>query len=450
MTDIRQLATKPVGRLLWQYSLPAVIGMVVVSLYNVIDRIFIGHAVGPEAIAGLAITFPVMNLVTAFGVLVGGGASARVSILLGQKRLDDAAAVLGNALVLTLIIGTAYVCAFALFLDDILVAFGADKYTLPPAHEFMSTLLPGLLIMNLTLSFNNIQRASGYPKRAMAAMLISAGINVVLAPIFIFVFDMGLRGAALATVCAMSCAMIFVFYHFTRKTSTLHFTRGIYRLRGDIVGGILSIGAAPALINVAGCLVNILINRALVEHSGGNSVSAVGAAGIFTTYTQFVVMIVLGICQGMQPIVGYNYGACKFDRLKRAFFLATAVSTGLCVVSSIGAYTIPDKIAGIFTADPQLIATTVQCLSISMLCFSVVAFQITSTTLFQSIGSATKAILLGLTRQVIFLVPLMLWLPSMLGLRGVWMSFPISDAFATAVTLLLVVIQFRQFRRAAD
>ena len=442
--NINELGERPVGALLWKYSLPAVIGMVVVSLYNVIDRVIIGQQVGPDAIAGLAITFPVMNLTTAFGTLIGVGSSARVSILMGQKRMDDATVVLGNALTLTLILGTLYIIGFGIWLDDILVAFGASERTLPYAHDFMSTLLPGLLLMNLTYSFNNIQRASGYPRRAMNTMLISAGINLVLALIFVIGLDMGIRGAALATDIAMFSAMSFVMWHFSRKSSTLHFTKGTYRLKWPIILSIVSIGAAPALVNAAGCLINVLINNKLV-HFGGDT--AVGAAGVFTTYTQLIIMVVIGICQGMQPIVGFNYGAGHMYRMRKTYTLAVMAGTVLCFVGCIGSWTVPEFIARAFTTDQGLIDAIVTCLHLSMLAFIVVGFQTVSTVFFQSIGKAGQSILLSLTRQVIFLIPLLLILPDLFGLDGVWLSFPISDIFATIVTFILIWRQFRILNR---
>lgn len=441
--DIKELATRPVGRLLWQYSIPAVVGMIVVSLYNVIDRVIIGQQVGPDAISGLAVTFPVMNLATAFGTLIGVGASARVSILLGQNRLADASRVLGNSLTLTLIIGTLYVGVFALFLDDILIAFGASENTLPYAHSFMSVLLPGLLLMNLTFSFNNIQRASGYPRRAMAAMLLSTGINLVLAIIFVLWLKMGIRGAALATDIAMLSAMVFVMWHFMRRDSTVRFTRGTYRLDRRIVISIVSIGAAPALVNAAGCLINILLNNELYSFGGD---SAVGAAGLFTTYTQLICMVVIGICQGMQPIVGYNYGAGRMQRMRRAYTLAVFAATLLCVGGSAGGLLLPEFIARAFTTDSALIQATVNCLHLALLAFAVVGFQIVSTNFFQSIGQAGKSILLSLTRQVIFLIPALLILPRWLDLDGIWLSFPVGDVLATVVTALLIHYQFRNMR----
>ena len=441
MSDITELATGKVGRLLWKYSLPSVVGMTVASLYNVIDRIFIGQNVGHEAIAGLAITFPVMNLSTALGVLIGAGSSARVSMLLGAGRRDEAERTLGSALLLTAIIGTIYVSCFGIWLEDILRAFGASDVTLPYAFAFMSVLLPGLLIMNFTFSFNNIQRASGYPQRAMMTMVYSAIINVFLAWLFIFPLDLGIAGAAWATVLATTCAFVFVFRHFFRKSSTVHFRRGIYTLRWKTVWPILAIGSAPFAVNVAGCLVNVIINRSLLLYGGDD---AVGAAGIFTPVTQLVVMVVLGLCQGMQPIVGYNYGAGKIRRSIKAYWLAVAAATVLCVLSSVAGVAFPETLARAFTNHPRLIEVTGTCLSTSMLAFSLVGFQIVSTNFFQSIGKAGESLLLGLARQVIFLIPLLLWLPTVFHLNGVWMAFPISDTIATIATAALIFWQLRK------
>lgn len=436
-----ELATEPVGRLLWRYSLPAVVGMLVMSLYNVIDRIFIGQGVGAEAITGLAITFPVMNVASALGVLIGAGASARISIMLGANDHRGARLVLGNSLTLIMVIAVTYLTVFAIFLDDILVAFGASEASLPYAHDFMSYLLPGMLMMNLSFSFNNIMRASGYPVRAMVTMFIGAGCNVVLAPIFIFVLGWGIKGAAIATDISMTVSMLFVMGHFMMPGSTLHFTRGIFRLRWKIVIGIVSIGAAPSLVNFASCFINVIINKSLY-HYGGDT--AIGAAGIFTTYTSLLCMVVVGICQGMQPIIGYNYGAGQLHRLKRAYWLAVAVATAIVSSGAAFGLSFPSVIARAFTVDAGLIAATDRALSLSLLAFFFVGFQIVSTTFFQSIGQAGKSIFLSLTRQVLFLIPLLLLLPRYLHLDGVWLSFPSSDIIATVVTASMMWWQLRK------
>lgn len=426
-----ELATMGVGRLLWRYSLPAVVGMLVMSLYNVIDRIFIGQGVGPEAIVGLAITFPVMNVATALGVLVGGGAAARMSIMLGQNNHHGAQLVLGNALTLTLAIGVCYLTVLAIFIDPLLMAFGASEASLPFAREFMLYLLPGLLLTNVTFTFNNMMRASGYPTRAMITMFIGAGCNVVLAPIFIFGLDLGIKGAAIATDISMAVSALFVMGHFVLPGSVVRFKKGIYSLKWHIVWGMIEIGAAPAVVNVASCFVNILINTSLYAHGGD---MAIGASGLFVTYTSLLVTMILGVCQGLQPIVGYNYGAGYPQRLKRAYWLAVGSVTVVAIVGMLGGLLFPEQIARAFTSDDQLIGQTVHAFHLTLWAFWMVGFQIISTTLFQAIGKGGKAVFIGLTRQVIFLIPLMLWLPTRLGINGIWISFPVSDVFATLVT----------------
>lgn len=438
---LKELESGSIGRLLWQYSLPTVVGLLVMSLYNVVDRIFIGRGVGAEAISGLAITFPVMNLTTALGVLVGAGATARVSIHLGRKNFQAAGEVLGNSLVLLIINAIIYISIFGIFIDPILRAFGASDATIPYARDFILWLLPGLFMTNLAFGFNNIMRASGYPRRAMFTMIIGAVANLILAPVFIFGFDMGIKGAAIATDIAMTVSMVFVMAHFMKPDVTLRFTRGIYRLKWPVVISIVSIGAAPALVNAASCFINVIVNNSLYRYGGD---SAIGAAGIFSTYTSLIIMIVLGICQGMQAIVGYNYGAGRLDRLRRAFILATSVTTLICFAGSMFGLAFPSLIASAFTSDDYLIEVTTNCLTHALLVFSVVGFQVVSTTFFQSIGCVGKSIFLSLARQVIFLIPLLFILPDYFGLNGIWLSFPGSDLLATAVTAAMIFYEFKR------
>jgi len=439
--DLSALATRPIGRLLWEYSLPAVVGMVVMSLYNVIDRIFIGRGVGAEAIAGLAVTFPVMNVSSAIGVLIGAGAAARVSIMLGQRNHHGAELVLGNALVLIILNAAIYLTIFTIFIDDILMAFGASEVTLPYAHDFMAYLIPGMFVMNIMYSLNNVMRASGYPRQAMVTMFIGAGCNLILAPIFIFALDLGIKGAAIATDISMTVGALFVLAHFCRKSSTVHFTRGIYRLKWHIIWAIISIGAAPSIVNFTSSAINVIINRSLYRYGGD---IAVGVVGIFNTYTSLLCMIVVGISMGIQPILGYNYGAGHISRVKKTFWTAAIAGT---IVTSLGAFMsvfFPELIAKAFTVDHELIAATGNGLHIATLVFWFVGFQIISTALFQSIGMAGKSIFLSLIRQVIFLIPLLIMLPRTFGLEGVWASFPTSDLAATVVTLIMVFYQLRR------
>lgn len=441
---LKELAIRPVGRLLWEYSMPAIVGMLVMAIYNIIDRVFIGQVVGPDAIAGLTITFPVSNISTAVGVLVGAGASARASILLGNGDRDTAQTVLGNTLTLTLINGIVYLSLLGIFIDPVLRAFGASDATLPYAREFMVYILPGMMMINITFSLNNVMRASGYPLKAMVTMLISAGLNIILAPLFIYVFEMGIKGAAIATDISIFISMIFVLAHFIDKKSVLHFRKGIYRLRWHIVAGVVSIGAAPAIVNLASCLINVVINNTLYSYGGD---TAVAAAGIFTTYSSMLVAFIIGICQGMQPVVGYNYGAGELKRLLRTFWLAVAAASGVCFVGWAVGLTLPRYVAMAFTKDLHLIDTTANALSIAMICFLIIGFQIVATTFFQSIGKAGKSIFLGLVRQVIFLIPLLFIFREFFGLDGIWAAFPAGDACSTIVAAIMVFSQIKSLRR---
>ncbi len=444
MNDLNTLATRPVGRLLWEYSLPAVIGMLVMALYNVVDRIFIGLVVGAEAIAGMALTFPIMNITTALGVLVGVGASTRISIAMGRTDKRAAELQLGNAATLTIINGSLYIIAFAIFMDPMLRLFGAGDTTLPYARNYMMWVLPGLLLTNIAFSFNNVMRSTGYPGRAMVTMIIGAATNVVLDAVLVLWLDMGMVGAAIATDVAMAVSAIFVMSHFFRRNVNLAFRRGTFKLHIPTVLAMVSIGAAPCIVNVASCMVNALINRSLAAHGGD---LAIGAAGIFVTVTSLAVTVVLGICMGLQPILGYNYGAGHLHRLRRAFWLAVGVSTAICTVASIVCLSAPAIVARAFTSDTTLIEHTVVCLRHALWAFFVVGFQIVSTTFFQSIGAPARAMVLSLARQVIFLIPLMLILSGMMGVEGVWLSFPVSDLFATAVTFILVIPEFKRLEK---
>lgn len=442
-----QLSTRPIGRLLWEYSLPAVVGMLVMALYNVVDRIFIGQWVGPDAIAGLAITFPVMNLTTAIGVLIGVGSSAKVSIMLGAGKNHEANMILGNALVLTFINATVYITIFAVYIDQLLDLFGASSATLPYARSYMLTLLPGCLLTNLAYGLNNIMRASGYPQRAMFTMLIGAIVNTVLDPIFIYVFDWGIEGAAWATNIAMAVSTLFVCSHFIRRDVTVRFCRGIYRLKWKLITGIIAIGAAPAIVNAASCIVNALVNNSLVGYGNDRDIAA---AGIMVTYTSLLVTIILGVCQGMQPIIGYNYGAGIYHRLRRTYWLAVGVASVITTVGSVAGLCFAREIGMAFTSDNALLDATERALHHCLWAFAFVGFQIISNTLFQSIGQATKSIIVGLLRQVVFLIPLLIILPRYLQVNGVWISFPLSDLVATIVTAVLVAIQFRQLFNNVD
>lgn len=441
---LQELDTAPLGKLLWKYSLPAVVGIVVMSIYNIIDRIFIGQGVGPDAIAGLAITFPVMNVSAAFGVLIGAGASARTSILLGMQAKDKAEQVLGNSIVMTLVFGTFYIAMFGIFLDPVLRLFGASDTSLPYAHDFMLYILPGLMFNNVTFSFNNVMRASGYPTKAMITMFIGAGLNVILAPIFIFWLKMGIKGAAIATDISMGVSMLFVLAHFFNKNNEIHFKSGIYRLRSDILMPILAIGAAPCIVNSAGCVINAVINNT-VYHYGGDQ--AVAAIGIFTAITGLVITFVIGVCMGMQPIVGYNYGAKRFDRLMRTFWMSAGVCTAVCTIGCLACQIFPEPLSRMFTSDPDLIKASANTLRLATAAFWVAGYQIVVTNFFQSVGEAGKSIFMSLTRQVLFIIPFLLILPQFWQIDGVWLAYPFSDVCSTVTAALMMAWQIKKIRR---
>lgn len=442
--NLNDLATRPVGRLLWQYSVPAVVGMLVMALYNVVDRVFIGQVVGPEAIAGLALTFPLMNITTAVGVLVGVGSSTRISIMMGRGDKPRAGLILGNAATLTFANAAVYIAVFALYMDPILRAFGAGDLTLPYARTYMMWVLPGLLLTNVAFGLNNVLRATGYPGKAMYTMLIGAGVNIALDALFVLVLDWGMVGAAIATDIAMLVSAIFVVTHFFRPGVTLGFSRGTFGLRGRVILDIVSIGAAPAIVNAASCLINALINRSLLVHGGD---MAIGAAGIFVTFTSLLTTVMIGINMGLQPILGYNYGAGLLHRLRRVMWIAMGAVTVVAAAGSALGLLMPGHIARAFTTDDYLIGVTEHCLRTTLWAFSIVGIPIVITCFFQSIGSPARSMFLSLTRQVIFLIPLMLWLPQTMGVTGVWLSFPISDLLALTVSVAMYVYQLRVIGR---
>ncbi len=439
-----ELGSRPVGKLLFKYSIPAVVGMVVQALYNIIDSMVIGHAIDdPNVVAGIAVTFPVMNLATALGMLIGAGSATRISIVLGQKDHRRAQLILGNSVQLTIYIGLAYITVFALFLDKILMLFGASPNTLPYAHEFLMWLLPGMVLMNLTFSYNNVMRATGYPRLAMYTNLLGVAINLVLAPTFLFGFKMGIRGAAIATDIAMLVTAIFVMRHFFKRDSEVHFERGIYRIRRDIIKSIIYIGLSPFLINVAGSVVNAIINNSLLRYGGDNAIAAVV---VFNRYVTVFVFIIIGICQGMQPILGYNYGSGNFTRLFSTLKKAAVSATVVTVIGSAVGVLFPAAIASMFMQDAAQISCAVMCLRITALMFWIVGYQIVVTNFFQSLGMAAKSVFLSLTRQIIFMIPMLLILPPVWGLNGVWACFPVCDFMSAVVATVFLIVQVKRIR----
>lgn len=442
---LKELGSAKIWRLLLKYSLPAVVGTVVMAIYNIIDSIVIGHAIDdPNVVSGIAVTFPVMNLATALGMLIGAGAATRISIVMGQDNKHLAEIILGNSVQLTIIIGVTYITLFAIFLDPILKVFGASPNSLPYAREFLLWVLPGMVLMNLTFSYNNVMRATGYPGKAMYTNLIGACLNALLAPLFLFGFKWGIKGAAIATDISMVVTAIFVMSHFFRKSSVLHFKRGTFAFNWQVIKSILYIGMAPFLINVAGSCINAIVNNSLLKYGGDNAIAAVV---VFNRFVTIFVMVVIGICQGMQPILGYNYGSGRLDRLFGTLKLA-AISA-LCITtlgSLIGAFN-PRMIASMFMQDEAQIDCAVNCLRLTTLGFWMVGFQIVGTNFFQSLGMASKAVFLSLTRQIIFMIPMLLILPPYFGLDGVWGCYPVCDVAATVVTAFMLTWQIKKIKR---
>ncbi len=438
-----ELGTKPVGRLLMQYALPAMIAMTASSLYNIIDRAFIGQVVGPEAIAGLGITFPLMNLSGAFGAAVGVGASTCISVRLGQKDYEAAEHLLGNTVTLNLIVGLLFMAVCFLFLDPILLFFGASNVTLPYAREFMEVILAGNIITHMYFGMNAVLRAAGKPQQAMYAVLFTVGMNIALIIAFVWWFRWGIRGAALATVTSQSMALCWQLWIFSNKKELLHLKRGIYRLKADLVKNIISIGVSPFLMNATACVVVIFMNNQFVRYGGD---MAVGAYSIANSIAMVFFMFVIGVNQGMQPIAGYNYGAQNYDRMMRVLWLAIAVATCILLVGWALSMLFPRQLARIFTTDKTLIEMAARGIKLNMLVFFVVAGQAVITNFFQCIGKVRISIFLSLTRQLILLIPMAYILPLFLGLDGVWYSMAASDLGSALMTWPILFVFLRKFK----
>lgn len=464
------LGTDSLGKLLARYAIPAIIAMASSSLYHIIDSVFIGHGVGGAAISGMAITLPIMNIASAFGAMVGVGAAARISIRLGEGNKRAAERILANAVLLNLVLGVSIMLIFLLFLDPILNFFSggsASEETLGYARDFMRVIMFGNIITHLYLGLNEQLRASGYPRKAMYIMLLAMAICTILNPLFIFVFKWGVAGSAWATVVAQSVALLIQILHYTSPKSFLRFKREMFHFDTKIIGAILSIGMAPFLLNICASLVTRFMNTALLKYGGtgiydvvsvatfdGNVGDVyVGAYGIMNRVILLFIMVAQGFNQGMQPIVGYNYGAKQYGRvikvLKYACICASCVTT---IAFLIGAL-FPRAVASAFVdttngvSDLAMVDIVAQGLGVAMLVFPLVGFQIIAGGFFQYIGRAQLAMFLSATRQLLFLLPLLLVLPAKYGAMGAWVSMPIADAAAVVVAGLLLLRQVRQLRR---
>ncbi len=439
-----ELGTKPVGRLLLQYALPAMVAMTASSLYNIIDRAFIGQVVGPEAIAGLGITFPFMNLSGAFGAAVGVGASTCISVKLGQKDYKTAEHLLGNTVTLNLIIGIVFMVVCLVFLDPILRFFGASDITLPYAREFMTVILLGNVITHMYFGMNAVLRAAGKPRHAMYATLFTVGMNILLVIAFVWWFRWGIKGAALATITSQTMALAWQLWLFSDKEQLLHLKKGIYKLKSDLVRNIISIGISPFLMNVTSCIIVIFMNNQFVRYGGD---MAVGAYSIANSVAMVFFMFVIGMNQGMQPIAGYNYGAEKYDRMLRCLWLTIAAATTILLIGWMLSVCFPRQIARIFTSDPTLLDMSARGIKISMIVFFVVGSQAVITNFFQCIGKVRISIFLSLSRQLILLLPMAYVFPLFWNLDGVWYAMPASDFSSFLVTIPFLLWYMKKFKR---
>ena len=440
------LGTKPIGHLLWKYALPAIVAMLASSLYNMVDSIFIGQGVGPIAISGLAITFPFMNLTGAFGAAIGVGSSTYLSVKLGQKDYLTAENILGNTVMLNIYMGVILSVVCLLLLDPILRFFGASDATLPYARQYMVIILAGNVLTHTYLGLNAVLRAASKPRQAMNATIFTVVVNTILDPIFIYPWGLGLgiSGAAYATILAQVLALCYQLRLLSDKRELIHFRRGTYRLHSQIVKSIISIGISPFSMNVCSCIIVIFINNQLVHYGGDLSV---GAYGISNKILFIFVMFVIGLNQGMQPIAGYNYGAQKFDRLMHVVKLTMLSATAVMTVGWCLAIFMPRLCVRLFTTDATLINLSANALRIMCCMFPIVGYQMVVTNFFQCIGKVKVSIFLSLSRQLIFLLPMLWLLPHLFQLNGVWFSMPASDLLASLVTAWIMARYMRKFMR---
>ncbi|MGN0190123.1 MAG: MATE family efflux transporter [Candidatus Cryptobacteroides sp.] len=442
-----ELGTEKIWKLLKGYALPAIIAMTASSLYNMVDSIFVGQGVGPLAISGLAVTFPLMNLSTAFGTLVGVGGSTLLSILLGQKNYVGVRKVLSNIITLNIIIGLVFSVTALLFLDPILYFFGASDNTIPYARDYMRIILIGNVITHVYFGLNSAMRATGNPKKAMGLTIFTVLFNTALDPLLIFGLDMGIRGAAWATVIAQALAMIIVVLHFHRKDKEIRFNTGVINLDRRIARDSLEIGFGPFLMNAASCVVALFINQQMGKYAGD---MGIGAYGICNRFTFLFVMISMGLNQGMQPIAGYNYGARLYSRLKEVYLKTALLATIVSVLCFVVCVFFPRTACSIFTHDEQLLEMSSKGLRIMNIVFPIVGFQMVGTNLFQCLGMVSRSIFLSLSRQLLCLVPLIYLLPLFFGAEGVWLSFPLSDFIASILTVIMLGRLFSKFNKVKD
>ena len=445
----KELETKNISTLLWAYALPSIVSHIIASIYNIVDRVFLGQCVGALAIAGLAITMPIMNIIHAFGSLVGAGSAARMSIILGKKDYKWAEDILGNSLLLTFFFGFLFVTGGYLFMDRILTMFGASAETISYAREYMDIVLPGMFMTTLSFNLTGLMRATGYPTKSMWIMAGGAILNIGLDALFIYGLDWGIAGAAWATTISMTCTGILSVIHFLQRSSFIRFCRHAWKPKLYIFRNILLIGMSPFLMNLAASAVVALLNNQLLRYGGD---LAVGAYGLANTFGSMSVMLILGLCQGMQPIAGYNYGAGHPLRLKEVYTLTRRINMLIGFVGALLALILPHAMLRLFTKEEELIQIGIPAMRFMLVMFPLVGFTITNSNFFQSIDKPWIAIVTSLSRQVLFLIPMIYLIPNLFvklgyaGLTGVWASLTISDVLGAALAFVLMLSQRKVFR----
>ncbi len=444
-----ELETKKISTLLKEYAVPGIIAMTASSLYNMVDSIYIGHIkdVGALAISGLAVTFPIMNLGTAIGTLVGVGASTLVSMLLGQKNYVTANKVLPNVVTLNVVLGAIFSILLLCFLKPVLFFFGASEAIYPFARDYMVIILAGFIISHLYFGLNGMIRATGNPKLAMGLTLFTVISNAILDPIFIFGLGLGVKGAAIATVLCQTMSLVYSIIYFSSGKNVIHFGKRIFGFSAKIARTSMGIGLGPFLMNTAACLVSMFINQQL-RHYGGDL--AIGAYGIINRISFLFIMVIMGINQGMQPIASYNYGAGRGKRVKEVYWLSVKCATAVSLAAFIVSEFLPGPAAAMFTNDPELKGLAVHGMRLMNIMFPIIGFQIISTNLFQCLGMVKKSVFLSLSRQLIFLLPALYLLPLAFGIEGVWLSYPASDVLAFTCTVILIIRLIRQLEHSEN
>ena len=445
MDRSKLLGEERIGKLLLKFSIPAIVGMIVNALYNIVDRMFIGNFVDSLGIAGITVSFPIMIILMAFSMLVGIGATSLISIRLGEGKKDEAEIILANGMVLLIVISLLVSALGLIFLNPLLKVFGASPNVLPYSRQYLSIILFGAVFQAIGFGMNNFIRAEGNPKRAMSTMLIGAVLNIILDPIFIIVFKMGIQGAAVATIISQAVSAIWVLSYFLGGTSSLKIHKKNLKLQTQIVGKILAIGSAPFAMQVAASGITALINNSLLTYGGDLAISAYG---IINSVTMMILMPLFGINQGSQPIIGYNYGAKKYDRVKKTLKLAILAATSIVLVGFVVTRVFPEQLVSVFNRkDKELIELGANGMRIFLVMLPIIGFQIVSSNYFQAVGKPKHAMFLSLSRQVLILIPAILILPRYFGLNGVWMAGPTSDVISSILTGVFLLYEMSHLEK---